>query len=244
MNACELSFAARTPIDVGGAAVQHARYRQMLEACGVEVFVLPDSDLLPDCAFVEDTAVVLDEIAIIASPGAATRRGEVEAVDAVLRQHRPIVSIRLPATLDGGDVLVVGRTILVGSSARTNANGIVSLRAIAERFGYRVRPVLIQECLHLKSACTALDDSTLIVNPRWLGQGDWTGLAREFALVAIPPEEPFAADVLRIGAQICLPAAHSRTAELIDGLGYQTRCVDLSEFAKAEGGVTCLSILF
>jgi dimethylargininase len=133
---------------------------------------------------------------------------------------------------------------LVGISARTNGAGVAALSEIAEPRGYRVWPVEIRECLHLKSACTALDNTTLIVHPRWLSPEALQGLANRYRTVAIPPEEPFAADVLRVGPQICLPSAHPRTADLIANMGYEVRTVDLSEFAKAEGGVTCLSIVF
>jgi dimethylargininase len=243
MNECELSFAERIPIDYERALTQHGAYREMLSDLGAEVIVLSPSEALPDCVFVEDTAVVLEEVAIMASPGAPSRRGEVEAVEEAIRPFRPIEWIRLPATLDGGDVLAVGRTLLVGISARTNGAGVAALSEIAEPRGYRVWPVEIRECLHLKSACTALDDTTLIVNPTWLNPEGFHGLSNRYRTVAIPPEEPFAADVLRIGPRICLPSAHPRTAELIASMGYEVRTVDLSEFAKAEGGVTCLSII-
>jgi dimethylargininase len=244
MNDCEVAFVPRSPIDLLRALAQHAAYRAMLADCGADVSTLPPSDESPDCVFVEDTAVVLDEIAILASPGAPSRRGEIVAVEEALRPFRPTERIQLPATLDGGDVLLAGRTLLVGRSARTNTAGIESLREIAGPRGYRVLPVGIQHCLHLKSACTALDDQTLIVNRQWLGAGAADELGRAYRLVDIPQTEPFAADVLRIGSTICLPAAHPRTAEQIAARGHDVRTIDLSEFAKAEGGVTCLSLVF
>jgi dimethylargininase len=243
MNECELSFAPRVPIDYGRALSQHAAYRTLLEACGAEVVVLSPSAELPDCVFVEDTAVVLDEVAVMASPGAVSRRGEIEAVEEALRPHRPIEWIRLPATLDGGDVLRVGQTLLVGLSARTNGAGLAALDEIVRPRGYRVWPISIRGCLHLKSACTALDDRALIINREWLDTASLAELADRYRIVEIDPAEPLAADVLRIGPHICLPSAHPRTAELVGRLGYDVRSVDLSEFAKAEGGVTCLSIL-
>jgi dimethylargininase len=194
--------------------------------------------------FVEDAAVVIDEVAVIASPGAASRRREIEDVAEALRPHRPLEWIRLPGTLDGGDVLRVGRTLLVGLSSRTNGEGVAALHEIAVPRGYRVWPVAISGCLHLKSACTALDDLTLLVNPNWLDAGAQKALGERYRLVPIPAAEPFAADVLRIGTRICLPAAHPQTAELVNELGHEVLTVDLSEFAKAEGGVTCLSIVF
>jgi dimethylargininase len=244
MNDCELSFAERVSIDYERALAQHAAYRKMLADLGAEVVVLSPSEEFPDCVFVEDTAVVLEEVAIMASPGATSRRGEIEAVEEALRPYRPIEWIRLPATLDGGDVLTVGRTLFVGVSARTNGAGIAALKEIAEPRGYRVWPIEIRNCLHFKSACTALDDTTLLINPDWLHPDALESLAGRYRLVPIPAAEPFAADVLRIGQQICLPSAHTATADLIARLGYDVRSVDLSEFAKAEGGVTCLSVVF
>jgi dimethylargininase len=188
--------------------------------------------------------VVLEEVAVMASPGAPSRRGEVEAAEEAVRPYRPIERIRLPATLDGGDVLAVGRTLFVGVSARTSSSGVAALCEIAEPRGYRVWPIEIRECLHFKSTCTALDDATLIVNPRWLNVDALNSFANRYRVIAIPPEEPFAADVLRIGTRICLPSAHVRTAEMVSKLGYDVRTIDLSEFSKAEGGVTCLSIVF
>ncbi|MEX2317334.1 MAG: hypothetical protein WD669_09300 [Pirellulales bacterium] len=244
MDDCELSFADRVPINYERALAQHAAYREVLSQCGADVVVLSASDDLPDCTFVEDAAVVLDEIAVIASPGAVSRRREVEDIEEALRPHRPIERIRLPGTLDGGDVLRVGRTLLVGLSARTNGEGVAALDEIATPRGYRVWPIGIRGCLHLKSACTALDNRTLLVNPEWLEVQAFGELSERYRVIPIPASEPFAADVLRIGARICLPAAHLRTAEAIERLGYETSRVDLSEFAKAEGGVTCLSIVF
>jgi dimethylargininase len=244
MNECELSFTDRIPINHERALAQHAAYRALLAELGYEVIVLSPSDEFPDCVFVEDTAVVLEDVAIMASPGAPSRRGEVDAVEEALRPYRPIDWIRLPATLDGGDVLAVGRTLFVGVSARTNGAGIAALRELAEPRGYRVWPIDIRDCLHFKSACTALDDTTLIVNPRWLEQDALTNLSNRYRVVVIPPEEPFAADVLRIGNRICLPSAHPRTANLIASMGHEVKTIDLSEFAKAEGGVTCLSVVF
>ncbi len=244
MNECELSFAPRVPIDLHLALGQHAEYRALLERCGAQVTVLSASPALPDCVFVEDTAVVLDEVAVMARPGAESRRPEVADVAEALRPHRPLEWIRPPGTLDGGDVLRVGRTLLVGLSARTNGEGVAALDEIAGTHGYRVWPIGILDCLHLKSACTALDDRTLLVNPQWIEPNALRPLGERYRLVPIPVAEPFAADILRISSRICLPAVYSQTAYMLSKLGYEVLMVDLSEFAKAEGGVTCLSVLF
>jgi dimethylargininase len=195
---------------------------------------------LPDCCFVEDTAVVLDELAVLASMGAASRRPEVAGMEPVIRRYRPVCPIQLPATLDGGDVVRVGRTILVGLSSRTNAAGVNALASIVAPHGYRVIAVPVRGCLHLKSACTALPDGRLLVNPSWLE----LAALREYHCVPVPETEPDAADSLSLGRTVCLPTAFPRTAERVTQLGFDVRTVDLSEFAKAEGGITCLSLVF
>jgi dimethylargininase len=239
MDRCEVTYVTRAPIDYPRALAQHAAYRQMLAECGAEVVALNTHPHLPDCVFVEDTAVVLDEVAVLCSMGAPSRRGEPAGLEPELRRHRPVLRLELPATLDGGDVTRVGRTLLVGRSARSNAAGQAALASLAEPHGYRVRSVGLRDCLHLKSACTPLPDGRLLINPRWLDTRDLEG----FPTVPIPPQEPFAADVLSIGPTVCMAAAHPATADMVARLGFGVRTVDLSEFAKAEGGVTCLSIL-
>jgi dimethylargininase len=240
MDACELSFIEREPIDYALALLQHEGYCRMLSDCGAEARTLEINLLMPDCVFVEDTAVVLDEVAVMASMGTESRRAEPPGIEAELRKFRSIQRIELPATLEGGDVLRVGRKLLVGRSARTNAAGIKALDEIARGHGYEVLPVTLRDCLHLKSACTALPDGSLLVNPDWLDLKTVDG----FELVQIPKAEPFAADILLVGNVVCVTRSHPQTVELIRKRGFEVSAVDLSEFAKAEGGVTCLSILF
>jgi dimethylargininase len=239
MQQCELTYSSPVSIDYELALAQHEQYRRMLGRCGCEVIVLDVNREMPDCCFIEDTAIVLDELAIVMSMGAASRRAEPQGIEAELRKHRPIAHIELPATIDGGDVLRLGRTLLVGLSSRTNASGAAALQAIVQPLTYRVVPVRVARCLHLKSACTALPDGRLLVNPDWI---DMASL-RSYELLEIPPSEPAAANVLSIGQTVCTTNAFAHTAESIRGLGIQVETVDLSEFAKAEGGVTCLSLL-
>ncbi len=239
MECCQLTYVARAPIDHDLALRQHEEYCRTLRACGARVQALTANRDLPDCAFIEDTAVVLDEVAVLASMGTASRRAEPAGVEPELRKLRPVHRVEAPATLEGGDVLRVGRTLLVGLSCRTNAAGVAALAAVAGRHGYAVRAVPVHGCLHLKTACTALDDRRLLVNPAWLDVGELRG----FELARVPGEEPWGANVARVGGAVCLAAAHVRTADLVRGLGFDVRAVDLSEFAKSEGGVTCLSIL-
>jgi dimethylargininase len=239
MAECELTYVARAVIDHGRIMEQHEGYCQMLRRCGAEVRTLEVNLEYPDCTFIEDTAIVLDELAVLMSMGAASRRAELAGIEPELRKYRDVQRIELPATIDGGDVLCIGRTLLVGLSSRTNSLGVNGLKAIVCRHGYRVIPVQLRDCLHLKSACTALPDGRLLVNPEWLVCDS----LKEFGLVPIPKEEPWAADILLLGQTVCVAVEHPQTASLISGLGVAVETTALSEFAKAEGGVTCLSLL-
>jgi dimethylargininase len=239
LDQCQRTFVAPVPIDYGLAVRQHEAYCRMLRRCGADVRTLAVNRHLPDCVFVEDTAIVLDEIAVLASMGAPSRRAEPAGVAPELWSYREVVRVELPATLEGGDVLRVGRKLLVGLSSRTNRLGLEALGAITRRFGYKVTPVPVRGCLHLKSACAALPDGRLLVNPDWLDAWALEG----FELLGVPDAEPEGANVALCGTTVCLPAAHSRTADLVCRLGFEVDTVDLSEFAKAEGCVTCLSIL-
>lgn len=237
---CELTHLERTPIDYDIALRQHEGYQAMLRACGAEVDALRVNVDHADGVFIEDTAIVLDEIAVMMSMGAPSRRGEPAAIETALRRYRPVERITLPATMDGGDVARVGRTLLVGQSSRTNAGGAAELQRIAGRHGYRVVPVPVTGCLHLKSACTALPDGRLLVNHEWI---DGSALGT-FATVDVPPSEPSAADVALVGDVVCMAAEHPETVHLVESLGFTVRTTPLSEFAKAEGAVTCLSLIF
>jgi dimethylargininase len=219
---------------------QHAAYGALLRGAGAEVHALAVNKDMPDGVFVEDTAIVFDEVAVMASLGASSRRSESVGIEPELRKHRNLERIALPALLDGGDVVVTGRSVLVGLSSRTDAAGAAVLRDIVARFGYDVRTVRVAGCLHLKSACTPLPDGRLLVNPEWidvkeLGAHQW---------LPIDASEPFGADVALVGENVIAATAFPRTNERIAGCGFTVREADLSEFAKAEGGVTCLSLIF
>ena len=212
----------------------------MLRSCGAEVHALDVNRDHPDSVFIEDTAIVLDEIAVLCSMGAPSRRGEPDGIAPALRKYRPVERVALPATIDGGDVVRVGRTLLVGESSRTNAEGAAALARIVERHGYRVVTVPVTGCLHFKSACTALPDGRLLVNPAWIDMRPLAG----FETFAVPPDEPTAADVAFVGDIVCMAAEHPGTARLVESLGFTVQTTPLSEFAKAEGAVTCLSLIF
>lgn len=237
---CELSYVDRVPIDVERAAAQHAAYRRALAALGCDVIALAAAEAFPDAVFVEDVAIVLDELAIVTRPGAASRRGEVASVAAELARHRSLKTIDPPGTVDGGDVLVIGRTIFVGESARTNADGIAQLRAIAGPAGYTVQPVPIQGCLHLKSAVSEIADGTVLIHRQWVDPAVFASFRR----IEIDPAEPHAANGLRIGDAVIYPASYPRTLARLEAAGIALVLVDVSEIQKAEGAVTCCSLVF
>src|SRR3954471_23146013 len=236
---CELTHVARAPIDLDRARAQHAAYERALEALGCRIVRVRAEPGMPDSVFIEDTAVVLDELALISRPGAASRRGETAAVAEVLREYRTLVPIRAPGTLDGGDVLVAGRRIFIGMTTRTDLDAVEQLRRAVEPHGYSVQPAEPLGCLHLKSAGTALDEETVLLNPEWVDAEQFSGLRR----IEVHPDEPSGANILRAGGRLLYASAFPRTRERIERHGYPVTVVDVSELAKAEGAVTCCSLL-
>ncbi len=236
---CELTHLARTPIDVPRALAQHEAYEEQLRLLGCIVRRLPAAPDLPDAVFVEDCAIVLDEVAIVTRPGAASRRPETPAVEQALAGLRPLRRVEAPATIDGGDVLRSGRSVFIGASSRTNEAAIAQVRAFVEPFDYRVVPVEVRGCLHLKSAATAIAPRTLLVNREWLPDDAF----RELECIDIDPDEPFGANALRIGGAVVYPAAFPKTRARLEARGLDVRPVDVSELAKAEGAVTCCSLI-
>lgn len=236
---CELTHLARAPIDVERARAQHAGYEKALRAAGCDVRRLPADESMPDAVFIEDTAVVLDELVIVARPGAGSRRGETAEVERALEGLRPLARISAPGTLDGGDVLVAGRRIFAGLTGRTNADGIRQLAAHLSPHGYAVAPVPVEGCLHLKSAATAFKDDGLLVNLSWVDKAAFPGLD----LLPVDPAEPYAANVLRIGETVLMPSIFPRTRERLEREWVRPVVVEADELAKAEGAVTCCSLI-
>lgn len=237
---CELSYVPREAIDVARAGAQHRDYQRALETLGCRLQTLPAEPELPDSVFVEDVAIVLDEVAVLTRPGALSRRAEVASVAEVLRRYRPVLAIEEPGTLDGGDVLRVGRTLYVGESARSNAGGIAQLRELLAGHGYAVQGVPTRGCLHLKSAVTQLNDHTLLLQPEWVDRERFA----DFRVIEVDPAEPPAANVLRIGDALVMPAGFPRTRQRLLDAGFRVIAVDVSELQKAEGAVTCCSLVF
>ena len=240
LDRCELTHVAREPIDVTVAQAQHAEYEAALRASGVDVTTLPTLNDLPDSVFVEDTAIILDEIAVLTRPGAETRRAEVESVRDALLAHRSIATIEAPGTLDGGDVLVLEREVLVGLTMRSNLTGMQQLRAILKPLGYSVRAVPVRGCLHLKSAVTRAGERTLVANPSWVDPALMPG----WDIVPADPREPFAGNVLWLGGTTIVAEASARTNAVLARSTDSTLVpVPAGELAKAEGGVTCCCLI-
>jgi dimethylargininase len=236
---CQLEYLTREPIDVARAEAQHRNYEAALERLGARVVSLPAEPELPDCVFVEDPALVLDEIAVITRMGAESRRQESESLAAALARFRALVRMNAPATLEGGDVVRMGKMLYVGLSRRTNAEGTRQLAERVEPYGYHVLPVQVTRCLHLKSACCAVSDDTVLAN-----RGLFDASAFDCKKIDVPAEEPGAADVLRIDGTLLIPASFPRTAQLLKESGFQVEALDVSELQKAEAGVTCMSLVF
>jgi dimethylargininase len=238
LAACELTHIAREPIDLARADAQHAAYRAALEQAGAKVSLLPALADHPDSCFVEDTAVLLPELVIQTRPGAPSRQGEVALIAAHLPLDRPHITIAAPGTLDGGDVLVLGHDIFIGLTARSNAEAVAQVAQAAAPHGYRTTGVPLAGALHLKTAASALPDGRVLVNTNWLDP----------AIFACPhlasaPGEPFAANSLTVGKTL-FHAAGAATAARLAAEGFNVVQLDISEFAKAEAGLTCLSLLF
>jgi dimethylargininase len=239
MADCQLTHLPRVPIDVALASRQHAAYERALETLGCAVHRLPSTAQVPDAVFIEDVAVVLDEIGIIMRPGAASRRHEISEVAEWLKHRILLARIEPPGTMDGGDVLVVGRRLFVGATSRTNAEALDQFRQIVEYFGYTMTVVEVHGCLHLKSAVTSVADDALLVNRGWVSDSAFA----EFQLIDVHPREPAAANVVRVGSRLLYSAAFPWTLERLTNCVSDVTTVDVSELAKAEGAVTCCSLI-
>ncbi len=237
---CELSYQARQPIDLDRARAQHRKYEECLKALGCSVQRLPGEPLFPDSVFVEAAAVVLDELAVITRPGAESRRGETVSIAQALRPYRRLEHIVAPGILDGGDVLCLGRNLFVGLSRRSNEAAVEQMRILLADQGYTVTGVEVRGCLHLKSAVTQVVEDTLLINRDWI-DGAAFGSMR---WIEADPGEPFAANALMTGAGVIFPAAFPATRRRLEAAGINVIPVDVTELAKAEGGVTCCSLIF
>lgn len=237
---CELSFHERQSIDIKRAIDQHTAYQQLLSELGIRIVPLAAEPDLPDAVFVEDAAVVVDEIGVISRMGAISRRPEAESLGAALSIYRPLKFLTEPATLDGGDVMRIERTLYVGVSARTNRDGIEQLANLLRPYDYEVKPIEVRGCLHLKSACSYVGNDTVLVNQWWIDAQALPTLDP----IDVPDEESFAANALLVNDVVILPESFPKTRALLERRGFRVRSIDISELQKAEAGVTCTSLIF
>ncbi len=236
---CELTHLARTPIDVERARQQHAQYEAALKRLGAAVLSLPEQPALPESVFVEDTALVFDEFAVILRPGAASRRPETESIRRVLTPYRQLFEIEPPAGVDGGDLLCVGKHVYMGISTRSDANAAEQLENLLKPFGYDLQVVPVTGCLHLKSAVTQVSDDTLLVNPAWVDKSRFVGVK----FIEVDASEAYAANAVLLDGPIIYPASFPKTQKRIEDAGIQVVTVAADELAKAEGAVTCCSLI-
>jgi len=237
---CELSFIPRQPINLEIAQQQHHAYENILGQLGARVISLPAEPALPDSMFVEDPALVLAELAVIFPLGTETRRREAATIAAALAPFRTLAHVELPGTIEGGDILRIGRKLYAGLTARSNAEGISQLAGILAPHGYEVIAVPVTGCLHLKSAVTALDDHTLLANRAWFE----SSLMMDYVWVDVDLAEPHAGNALAISDTVVFPASFPRTRSRIEARGLHVTPIDISELQKAESGLTCSSLLF
>jgi len=238
-NECEITHIDRSPINIDIARAQHDAYTQALKDVGCEVIELPAEADLPDSVFVEDTAFILPEVAVITRPGADSRKPETESIIRALQPYRDLLFVREPASVDGGDVLVLDKDIFVGISTRSNQAAVEQMNSLLGGFGYRAQVVELHDCLHLKSAVTQVDARTLLTNRNWVDVHHFA----KFDLIDVDPSEPFAANCLPVNGGIIFPAAFPKTRAKLEARGYQVRTVHVDELAKAEGAVTCCSLI-
>lgn len=237
---CELSFLPRQPIDLPIVRAQHHSYEQLLEKLGARVVSLPAEANLPDSMFVEDPAIVLDELAVIFPLGTESRRPEAASLAQAIAKFRKLEYVTLPGTLEGGDILPIGRKLFVGLTKRSNAEGIRQLAAILAAHRYDVIPVPVTGCLHLKSAVTSLPGDTLLANRSWFDPTPFSS----YDWIDVDPAEPHAANALALGNTIIFPASFPRTRARIEAAGFHVTPLDISELQKAESGLTCSSLIF
>jgi len=237
---CEISFIDRKPIDLATAQDQHHAYEVLLGKLGARVLSLPPEPALPDSMFVEDPAIVLDELAVILPLGTESRRPEASSLAKALSSFRKLAYVTLPGTLEGGDVLRIGRKLFVGLTRRSNAEGIRQLAAILAPHKYEVIAVPVTGCLHLKSAVTHIGGNTLLANRAWFD----TARFAAYEWIDVDPAEPHAANALAFGGTIIFPASFPHTRARLQAQGFHVTPIDISELQKAESGLTCSSLIF
>ncbi len=236
---CQLTYMARSGIDYEVAAAQHLEYVSVLQQIGLEVITLPPEPSMPDAVFVEDTALLLDEIGVLTRP-CSLRQRETLSIRAIIERYRRVVEMRCGTSLEGGDVIRKGRDLYVGQSTRSNGEGLEELFSITSPYGYRLIPVEIRQCLHLSTAVSYLGNDTFLLNPKWVDKS----MFAQYRVLETPSEEPWAANVLNVGGSILIPSEFPSTCELLARSGYEVKQVNVGELLKAEAGVSCMAIIF
>ena len=236
---CALTYLPRVKIDTDLVLKQHQEYQAALASLGCELVTVPTEPGLADSVFIEDTAIVLDEIAVLCRPGIESRRPEVKGVEDVLKKYRTTASIQPPGTLDGGDLLRIGKVIYAGLSTRSNQSGIEQLRHIVADYAYFVKTIEVTNCLHLKSAVSQVATGTLLINSDWIDRSAFGGME----LIEVHKKEAHAANALLVGQRVIYPSSFPRTMKKLVAHGIETMPVDMSELQKAEGAATCCSLI-
>lgn len=236
---CELTHLERTPIDVERARRQHARYESALKSLGLAVLSLPENPSLADSVFVEDTALITDEFAVILRPGAESRQPETREIEPVLASYRKLFHIEAPARVDGGDLLRLGKQVYMGRTSRSDTNAAEQLQEILHPFGYTLQVVPVTGCLHLKTAVTQVKDDTLLINPAWVDPGRFGSVK----FIEVDASEPYAANALRIDDSVIYPTSFPKTQQRLESAGIHLVLVEADELARAEGAVTCCSLI-
>ncbi|HEY4644287.1 MAG TPA: arginine deiminase family protein [Bacteroidota bacterium] len=237
---CVRSQSRSVKIDVELARMQHRHYCRSLEQLGLGLVRIRPDVRFPDCCFVEHPAAVIGGVAIVGSMGVPSRVGEERAVKEAIAPYKEVYELKPPGTLEGGDVLVIDGKVYVGLSRRTNPAGVDAVRAVAGESGYAVVPVRISTALHLKSVCSYLGEDCIL-----LSRGHFDdGIFSAFKTLVVPKEEAYASNCLAVNGKVFLPKGYLRAREMVDREGFETAEIDISEFKKGNGGLTCLSIVF
>lgn len=220
------------------ALKQHNAYCEALKSCGLEVTILEADENYPDGCFVEDTAIVTQEVAIITKPGDTDRIGEVDRIAVVLSKYKKTETINLPGTLDGGDIMRVGNHFYIGMSKRTNEEGAKQLAEILAKYGYTTSQIPVKKVLHLKTGITYLGSNNFI------SVEEFANVFKESTVIKLDPDEFYSANCLNINNRLLIPKGFPKSKKQIIDLGYSIVEIEMTEFRKMDGGLTCLSLLF
>jgi dimethylargininase len=237
---CITAFSGKSPIDVILAQQQHELYCKTLVELGLKLVRIEADNSLPDCCFTEDAAIVTDVLGIISLPGTESRHAEIIEMEKALTSFKKIRHIAAPATIEGGDVLKIGKKLFIGNSARTNDEGIKQVANMVSELGYEVIPVKIRNTLHLKTVCTYLGNNCIIYADGHFDEN----IFAEYDKIIVPATESYCANTLVVNGKVLIPKGFPLTRSLIEKKGFSVIELDMSEIEKADGALTCLSVIF